>query len=214
VAKGKKDKKREKHQKMLKALRMKKMEKMAKELSGTEKPIAARVTTNALSENLDLLVMALEKLPQDHLEWGLETCFFYVDVGQVTGRHLDNVSIAGKHVVHLCIDKLLCALGFVEPEVIVSPDIPLQAQADENDQHDLVAVLALLIAHETAHARLGHSCTTPAKTMAERKPITEKYETEVDRYMQENMAQLVKEGNLARERLRSKETHWRNKKGR
>jgi hypothetical protein len=193
---------------------MKKREKMAKELSGTEKSIAARVTTNALPENRDLLVMALEKLPQDHLEWGLENCFFYVDVGQVTGRHLDNVSIAGKHVIHLCMDKLLCGLGFVEPEVIVNPRIPLEVPTDENDQHDLIAALALLIAHETAHARLGHSCTTPAKTMAERKPITEKYERELGRYMQENMAQLIKEGNLAQERLWSKDTHWRNKKGR
>lgn len=214
MAKGKKSKKQMQQEKMLKKLRKKKSGKAAKEVSGTEKSIEARLATIALPPSRNLLIQALEKLPQDHLEWGLENCFFYVDVGQVTGRHLDNVSIAGKHVVHLCIDKLLCALGFVEPEVIVSPDIPLQAQADENDQHDLVAVLALLIAHETAHARLGHSCTTPAKTMAERKPITEKYETEVDRYMQENMAQLVKEGNLARERLRSKETHWRNKKGR
>ena len=187
---------------------------MAKELSGTEKSIAARVTTNALQENQDLLVMALEKLPQDHLEWGLENCFFYVDVGQVTGRHLDNVSIAGKHVVHLCMDKLLCGLGFVELEVIVNPRIPLEVHADENDQNDIIAALALLIAHETAHARLGHSCITPAKTVAERNTISQEYEREVGRYMQENMAQLVKEGNLAQERLWSKDTHWRNKKGR
>ena len=214
MAKGKKDKKRMKHEKMLKGLRKKKSGKGAEELPETEKSIGGRLATIALPPNRDLLVMALEKLPQDHLEWALENCFFYYDVGQVTGRHLDNVSIAGKHVVHLCMDKLLCGLGFVEPEVMVNLDIPLEVQADENDQHDLIAVLALLIAHETAHARLGHSCTTPAKTMAERKPITEEYEREVGRYMQENMAQLVKEGDLAQERLWSKDTHWRNKKGR
>lgn len=229
MAKGKKDKKREKHQKMLKELRKKKREKMAEELSGTEKSIMARLaigelsgtqksiearlTTSALPPNTDLLVMALEKLPQDHLEWALENCFFYYDTGQLAGKHLDNVSIAGKHVIHLCVSQISCVLGLIKPEALVRIDIPIMIQGDEKDQNDLIAALAYTIAHEITHARLGHSSTTEAKTMAERNPISEKYEDEVESYMQKNMAQLIEESNLAYERQQSKDTHWRYEKG-